>query len=126
MLNRVNCVAVSNVPVHRVIKRRYNMEILSMSFLTLVVLAFALVMLVAGLFSAYFGSGKSRSAGVAMAIIGLVLGVVWVYLTADSGISPFTEVNTWDVIYNAIIDLIGIVVGALIAVAIFLVVVLKS
>lgn len=126
MLNRVNCVAVSNVPVYRVIKRRYNMEILSMSFLTLVVLAFALVMLVAGLFSAYFGSGKSRSAGVAMAIIGLVLGVVWVYLTADSGISPFTEVNTWDVIYNAIIDLIGIVVGALIAVAIFLVVVLKS
>lgn len=126
MLNRVNCVAVPNVPVYRVIKRRYNMEILSMSFLTLVVLAFALVMLVAGLFSAYFGSGKSRSAGVAMAIIGLVLGVVWVYLTADSGISPFTEVNTWDVIYNAIIDLIGIVVGALIAVAIFLVVVLKS
>ncbi|MFT0899433.1 hypothetical protein [Candidatus Methanoprimaticola sp. MG2] len=102
------------------------MEILSMSFLTLVVLAFALVLLVTGAFSAYFGSGKSRSAGIAMAVIGLVLGIVWVYLTADSGISPFTEVNTWDVIYNAIIDLIGVVIGALIAVAIFLVVVLKS
>ena len=39
-----------------------------MSFLTLVVFAFALVMLVAGLFSAYFGSGKSRAAGIAMAL----------------------------------------------------------
>lgn len=97
-----------------------------MSFLTLVVFAFALVMLVAGIFSAYFGSGKSRGAGVAMAIIGLVLGIVWAYLVADSGISPFTEVNAWDVVYNAVIDLIGIVIGALIAVGIFLVVVLKS
>ena len=97
-----------------------------MSFLTLVVFAFALVMLVAGIFSAYFGSGKSRGARAAMAIIGLVLGIVWAYLVADSGISPFTEVNAWAVVYNAIIDLIGIVIGALIAVGIFLVVVLKS
>lgn len=97
-----------------------------MSFLTLVVFAFALVMLVAGIFSAYFGSGKSRSAGVAMAVIGLVLGIVWAYLVGFSDISVFAEVNAWDVVYNAIIDLIGILIGALIAVGIFLVVVLKS
>ena len=68
------------------------MEFDIMSFLTLVVFAFALVMLVAGIFSAYFGSGKSKAATV----------------------------------YTAIISLIGILIGALVAVGIFLVVVLKS
>lgn len=102
------------------------MEFAFMDFLTLVVFAFALVMLVAGIFSAYFGSGKSRAAGAAMAIIGLVLGIVWAYLVGNSGISPFTEVNAWDLIYTALISLLGILIGALIAVGIFLVVVLKS
>lgn len=97
-----------------------------MSFLTLVVFAFALVMLVAGIFSAYFGSGKSRAAGVAMAIIGLVLGIVWAYLVGYSDIEIFAKVNAWDLVYTALISLLGILVGALIAVGIFLVVVLKS
>lgn len=98
----------------------------AMSFLTLVVFAFALVMLVAGLFSAYFGSGKSKMAGGLMAVIGLIVGLVWAYLVGFSDISPFCEVEAWDTVYNAIIDLLGIVIGALVAVGIFLVVVLKS
>ncbi len=98
----------------------------AMSFLTLVVFAFALVMLVAGLFSAYFGSGKSKMAGGLMAVIGLIIGLVWAYLVGFSDISPFCEVEAWDTVYNAIIDLLGIVIGALVAVGIFLVVVLKS
>ena len=102
------------------------MELISMSFLTLIVLAFALGILLAGVFSAFFGSGKSRAYGGVMAIIGLVVGVVWVYLTGFSDISPFYEVYTWDVIYNAILNLVGILIGALVAVGIFLVVVLKS
>ncbi len=97
-----------------------------MSFLTLVVFAFALLMLVTGIFAAYFGSGRSRKAGVVMAVVGLVLGLIWAYLVGGSGISPFDEVYAWDVVYNAIIDLIGILIGALIAVGIFLVVVLKA
>lgn len=98
----------------------------AMSFLTLVVFTFALVMLVAGVFSAYFGSGKSRGYGGIMAIVGLVVGVVWAYLVGFSDISPFCDVPAWDTVYNAVIDLIGIVIGALVAVGIFLVVVLKS
>lgn len=101
------------------------MEIISMSFLTLVVFAFALIMLVAGVFAAGFGSGKSRACGVAMAIVGLIVGVVWAYLVGFSDISPFYEVAAWDVVYNAIINLIGVLIGALVAVGIFLVVVLK-
>lgn len=102
------------------------MDIDIMSFLTLVVFAFALVMLVAGIFSAFFGSGKSKAAGGAMAIIGLIVGIIWAYLVGFSDIEPFCSVATWDVVYNAVIALIGILIGALVAVGIFLVVVLKS
>lgn len=102
------------------------MELTIMSFLTLVVFAFALVMLVAGIFSAYFGSGKSKAAGGVMAIIGLIVGIVWAYLVGFSDIAIFADVDTWDTVYNAIISLIGILIGALVAVGIFLVVVLKS
>lgn len=115
----------SQIPVYNGVKNG-GKKMDAMSFLTLVVFAFALVMLVAGLFSAYFGSGKSKAAGGAMAIIGLVVGVVWAYLVGFSDISPFCEVAAWDTVYNAIIDLIGILIGALVAVGIFLVVVLKS
>ena len=102
------------------------MEFEIYSFLTLVVFAFALVMLVAGIFSAYFGSGKSKAAGGAMAIIGLIVGIIWAYLVGFSDIEPFCDVATWDVVYTAIISLIDILIGALVAVGIFLVVVLKS
>ena len=102
------------------------MEIISMSFLTLVVFAFALIMLVAGVFAAGFGSGKSRDCGAVMAIVGLIVGVVWAYLVGFSDISPFYEVEAWDVVYNAVVNLIGILIGALVAVGIFLVLVLKS
>ncbi|MDO5862373.1 MAG: hypothetical protein Q4Q58_06250 [Thermoplasmata archaeon] len=102
------------------------MEFAFMDFLTLVVFAFALVLLLAGIFSAYFGSGKSRSAGAVMAIVGLVLGIVWAYLVGWSDIEVFSDVAAWDLVYTAIIDLLGVLIGALIAVGIFLVVVLKS
>ena len=97
-----------------------------MTFLTIIVLAFALVLLLAGVFAAIFGSGKSRGFGGVMTVVGLIVGIVWVYLNGFSDISPFCEVHTWDAVYNALINVIGVVVGALIAVGIFLVVVLKS
>ncbi len=97
-----------------------------MEFLTIIILAFAIVMVLAGIFTAYFGSGKSRSVGVVLFLVGLVVGIVWAYLTGWSTVEPFCDVALWDVFYNALINLIGVLVGALIAVAIFLVAVMKS
>ena len=76
MLNSNYSVAVAEALRKERNNWRHKMDL--MSFLTLVVFAFALVMLVAGLFSAYFGSGKSRAAGTAMALIavGIFLVVV--------------------------------------------------
>ena len=48
------------------------------------------------------------------------------WIVGFSDIEPFCDVATWDVVYTAIISLIGILIGALVAVGIFLVVVLKS
>ena len=102
------------------------MEIISMSFLTLVVFAFALIMLLAGVFAAGFGKGKSRVCGGVMAVVGLLVGVIWAYLVGFSDISPFYEVAAWDVVCEAIVNILGVLIGALIAAAIFHVVVLKS
>jgi len=96
------------------------------NFLTIVILVFSLVMIVAGIFSAYFGAGKNRVYGGIILAVGLIVGVVWIYLVQFSDIEPFCNVMAWDVIYFAIINLLAVLIGALIAIGIFLVVVLKS
>jgi len=101
------------------------MDIISMSFLTLVVLVFAIVMIVAGAFAAGFGSGKSRAFGGVMLVIGLAVAAVWIYLN-NAGVEPFCDVDLWDILYDAIVNLLAILIGALVAVGIFLAVVLKS
>ncbi|MDR0778482.1 MAG: hypothetical protein LBE48_03475 [Methanomassiliicoccaceae archaeon] len=97
-----------------------------MEFLTIVVFVFAIVMLVAGIFTAYFGSGKSRRVGAALLIVGLLIGVLWAYLVGWSSIALFADVAAWDVMRSAVIYLVAAVVGALAAVGIFLVAVMKS
>jgi len=102
------------------------MDILSWEFLTVVIIVFALVMMVAGIFSAYFGAGKNRAYGGIIFAVGLIVCVVWAYLVGYSSIEPFCNVQAWDVMYDALINLIAVLIGALIAIGIFLVVVLKS
>ncbi|MGI6009309.1 MAG: hypothetical protein ACOX8X_04195 [Methanomethylophilus sp.] len=95
-------------------------------FITVIVIAFAVTAVAAGAFSAYFGRGKNKAYGVALALAGLIIGFAWLYLIAWSDISPFEEVAAWDVFYDALVNLVAILIGALIAVGIFLVALLKS
>jgi hypothetical protein len=97
-----------------------------MAFLTLIVVFFALVLLVAGIFTAGFGSGKSRTVGIILLVIGLVIGVIWVYLTGYSDIEVFADVPLLDTVRDAVINLIAVLIGALAAVGLFLVAVMKS
>lgn len=97
-----------------------------MSFLTILIFVFAIVLIIAGVFSAYFGSGKSRTYGIIMLIVGLVVLVVWAYLVGWSDIALFNEVQTLDIMIDALISFLAILLGALVAVGIFLVTVLKS
>ncbi|MCL2148387.1 MAG: hypothetical protein FWH47_03500 [Methanomassiliicoccaceae archaeon] len=102
------------------------MEFEIWNFLTVIILVFALVMVIAGIFSAYFGAGKNRVYGGVICAAGLIVGVLWAYLVAFSDIEPFCNVPAWDVVYDAVVNLVAVLIGALIAIGIFLVVVLKS
>jgi len=92
-------------------------------FLTVLILVFALFMLLAGIFTAYFGSGKSRMIGVVLLVIGLVVGLLWVYL----GYSDIMiKVDLSGVIWNAFVYIIAAVIGALAAIGVFLLAIMKS
>lgn len=95
-----------------------------MEFLTVLILVFALFMLLAGIFTAYFGSGKSRMIGVALLVIGLVVGVLWVVMGLDS--VAVIDVDLGDVVWNAFLYILSGVLGALAAIGVFLVAIMKS
>lgn len=95
-----------------------------MDFLTVLILVFALFMLLAGIFTAYFGSGKSRMIGVALLVIGLVVGILWVVMGMDS--VDMINVDLSSVIWNAFVYIIAAVIGALVAIGVFLLAIMKS
>jgi len=96
-------------------------EMEPIEFLTVLILVFALFMLLAGIFTAYFGSGKSRMIGVVLLVVGLVVGIVWVLLGYGT-----IEVDLSEVIWNAFLYIVAGVLGALAAIGVFLVAIMKS
>ena len=95
-----------------------------MNFLTVLILVFALFMLLAGIFTAYFGSGKSRMIGVVLLVVGLIVGVLWAILSMyNVGIK---NVDLSEVIWVAFVYIIAAVIGALIAIGVFLLAIMKS
>jgi hypothetical protein len=95
-----------------------------LEFLTVLILVFALFMLLAGIFTAYFGSGKSRMIGVLLLVIGLVVGVLWAALSM--GKNGAIDVDLGKVIWNAFLYIVAGVLGALAAIGVFLVAIMKS
>jgi hypothetical protein len=98
------------------------MELLE--FLTVLIMVFGLFMLLAGVFTAYFGSGKSRMIGVVLLVIGLVVGVLWGVLCLDS--VDVIDVDLGKVIWDAFLFIVAGLIGALAAVGVFLVAIMKS
>ncbi|MDQ1371577.1 MAG: hypothetical protein QG582_491 [Candidatus Thermoplasmatota archaeon] len=98
------------------------MELLE--FLTVLMMVFGLFMLLAGVFTAYFGSGKSRMIGVVLLVIGLVVGILWGVLCLDS--VDIFDVNLGKVIWDAFLYIAAGLIGALAAVGVFLVAIMKS
>ena len=95
-----------------------------MEFLTVVILVFALFMLLAGVFTAYFGSGKSRMIGVALLVVGLVVGVLWAFMAL--GEDGIIDVDLGKVIWDSFLYIAAGIVGALAAIGVFLVAIMKS
>lgn len=95
------------------------------TFVTILLLTFAFVLLIAGAFTAYFGSGKSRKIGAGLLVGGVVIGLLWGFLISAYG--PLNGLaNLGQVVIQAIIVLIAAGVGAGAAIGLFLLAIMKS
>ncbi len=94
-------------------------------FLTILLLVFALFLILAGIFTAYFGSGKSRTIGVLLLVGGLVVGLAvgWLY---HAGTLGGASDQLGSLIFEAFLVMVAAVIGALVAIGIFLVAIMKS
>jgi uncharacterized membrane-anchored protein len=95
------------------------------NFLTILLLVFGLFLILAGLFTAYFGSGKSRMIGVALLVVGFIAGI-GVGLVYHYNFSTSTHAELLGLVWETFLVIVAAAVGALVAVAIFLVAIMKS
>jgi hypothetical protein len=104
------------------------MEGLAQYFLSMMTLVFAIASIIAGIFTAYFGSGKSRAVGAILIVIGLLVGIVflWGANLLSFMPAPMELLNFSGTIVNGIVAVIGAIVGALIALGIFLLAIMKA
>ena len=99
--------------------------------LSMMTLVFAIASIVAGIFTAYFGSGKSRAVGAILIVIGLLVFIIFLYgATLLSGILGAPKVGDIlyfkDMIVQGVIAIVGALIGAGIALGIFLLAIMKA
>lgn len=95
-------------------------------FSGVLVLSFGLTILFTGFFTSYFGAGKSRKIGLGLVIVGLLVLFVWTTITF--GIDLFTTVDAWNGEQMAVgvSAVVAGAVGGLIAMALFLVAIMRA
>ena len=108
------------------------MEHMLWIFLTIMLLVLGLGLFVAGLFTVYFGSGKSRGIGAGLLVGGIVIGALVAFLYYSEYILLHVSDGDgglwllWWVIKDALIYLAAAVVGGLAAIGMFLLAIMKS
>ena len=94
-------------------------------FISVLLLTFGLFLILAGAFTAYFGSGKSRAIGGGLLVLGIIFWVVVIVMHLQNiGIPEGLHLK--DVLYDSLVILGGAIIGALVAIGIFLVAIMKS
>lgn len=93
-----------------------------MTFLTILLLTFAIFLVITGAFTAYFGSGKSRKIGAGLLVGGLVVGILWGLYAG-----PYNPgVNLLQIVEESVLVIIAAVIGAAAAIGLFLLAIMKS
>jgi hypothetical protein len=101
------------------------MEFALWVFIDVLLLTFGLFLIIAGAFTAYFGSGKSRAIGGGLLAFGFIIWVlVAIIHLKDIGVPNRLELMT--VLKDSLVILGGAIIGALAAIGIFLVAIMKS
>lgn len=86
------------------------------------ILSFALLTLIAGLFTLYFGAGKSKKIGAVLFVVGLIIFVFSAYMHVVVRNWYFKDVS----IINSLLTIVGVILGAAASVGLFLVAIMKS
>jgi hypothetical protein len=94
-------------------------------FLALGIFAFGMGTLASGLFTAYFGAGKSRTIGFTLSVIGVIVLAFFAALTWPIVNGVPTLFLSEDVL-QGLVGLIGAVVGGILALVVFLGSIMKA
>lgn len=95
-------------------------------FSGMLVISFGLTILFCGMFTSYFGAGKSRKIGMGLVIIGLLTVFAWVTITF--GVNVFGTLGAWTAPQMAV-GISAVVAGALgglVALVLFLVAIMRA
>jgi hypothetical protein len=96
-------------------------------FLSMLALVFAIASAIAGLFTAYFGSGKSKAVGAILMILGLFVFILFLWGAGVLKLGTVPDLMDFTgVVINGIVAVAGALLGALIALGIFLLTILKT
>jgi hypothetical protein len=90
------------------------------------VLTFGLTVLLSGLFSSYFGAGKSRKIGMGLVIVGLLTMFAWTTITF--GIEVFITFEAWNAeqMGNGVAALLAGMLGGLVGLTLFLIAIMRA
>lgn len=95
------------------------------TFVSILVLTFALFLVITGTFTAYFGSGKSRKIGGGLLGGGFAFGIAWGYLAGIAKVINL-EQSLLTVIVESIAIIAAAAIGAMLAIGLFLLAIMKS
>lgn len=92
----------------------------------MLVLSFGLTIFFCGVFTSYFGAGKSRKVGIGLVIVGLLALFAWTAITF--AVPVFTMVDAWNAEQMAV-GIAAVAAGALgtlVALGMFLVAIMRA
>jgi hypothetical protein len=93
----------------------------------MLMLAFAIASMIAGIFTVYFGSGKSKVVGAILIFLGILVFILFLWGAGVLKIGAVPDLMDFTgIIINGIVAVAGALVGALIALGIFLLTILKT
>jgi len=97
-------------------------------FLSIAIFSFGLLTFLSGLFTAYFGAGRSRKIGMGLTVFGILALVIWLGLAFLDVSALRALAPNWDYVgvVKALVAVVGGIVGAIVALGLFLVSIMKA
>ena len=97
-------------------------EGLWMIFTEIILLTLSLTFIILGILTAYFGSGKSRAAGLSLLIVGIIIPIIMYFEWWMKWVGHFTN----DLLLPGLIYIGGAIIGVAIGFLVFLGIIMKT